>query len=78
MIGTKDIIFDESIYYDFSKIDVIKFLKSMIKLLIEASRVQECSRIIKIKFKSDFDLKVKRKEIQFLNKKVKKIEMNNQ
>ena len=72
MIRTKDVIFDESIYYDSSEIDVVKFQESMIEQLIETSKIQESSRIIEIESKSNSKIK----QIQSSNKKEKGIEQN--
>ena len=71
MIRTKNEIFDESIYYNSSDINVVKLQESMIEQLIETSRISESSRIIKIKSQSDLNIE----PIQFSNKKKKEIEL---
>ena len=77
VIRTKDVIFDESIYYDSSEIDVVKLLKSMIELLIETSDIEQNARIIEIESKSESDSKVKQISISSSNMKEKKIEIKN-
>ena len=71
MIRTKNVIFDESVYYDSSEIDVVRFQESIIKQFIEISRIQETSRIIEIEPKSKSDLDIK--QIQSSNKKEKRL-----
>ena len=75
MIRTRDIIFDESIYYNSSEIDVAKLLKSIIELLIEISNIEQDARIIEIESESDSDLKVEQLLSLSSNMKEKEIEL---
>ena len=75
MIRTKDVVFDESIYYDSLEIDVVKLLKSMIKQLIKISRIQEVSRITENKIKIRFRIKSRNKRNSIFKKKRKKVEL---
>ena len=73
VIRTRNIIFDESIYYDSSEINVVKLLKSMIKQLIETLRIQKALEIIEIELKLVSNLKVEIKKLNFQTREKKKL-----
>ena len=75
MIRTRDVIFDESTYYDPSEIDAAKLLKSMIELPIEASDIEQNARIIEIESESESDSKVEQISTSSSNMKGKEVEI---
>ena len=64
------------IFVTSSEIDVVKLLKSMIELLIEASEIDQDSRIIEIESGSDSDPEIE--EISTSNMKGKEVGIDNQ